>query len=142
MTYNLTLITYNSEKFFEKIETKKFPVIFVGNKNIPQEVLKKLFGNHVHHIVTDPKNTYHTVDSLEQAILSALSKNEYSLIILAAGPTSNALQKRLFVKNTRTFSIDIGSTIDAFTGSISRTWIEEVPDGRIYWNNLLNECNS
>ncbi len=58
------------------------------------------------------------------------------LVIYAAGPTTNALQKRFIIKKTtkKTFSIDMGSTIDALIGKNSRAWI---PDNNSMLKNIL-----
>ena len=108
-------------------EIKKVPFrIFIGNKNIPDNVVYKHLGENTFRVFIEPTNTYASVDVIESDVKSLLEKNKdiYGVIILSAGPTANVIQKRLHpVYNI--FSLDFGSMMDALSGNKTRAWIDD-----------------
>ena len=125
-------------KIIKKIRSIK-NLIYVGNKNIPADIIESIFGKNAMHIKTDPDSTYETVDNIEHELIQHLSTTTgYSVVLFSAGPTANVLQKRIFGASN-TFTIDIGSLIDAFCGWDTRAWIN---DDKEYWMGLQREINS
>jgi len=136
---------FAQEAFLQTLKKIKLhDTIFIGNKNISEKLIKDIFGNDIQTIKTESKNTYSSIERINKELITEVLKNNnsYKIVIYAAGPTSNILQKRAIERSDNTFSIDIGSLIDAFAGNVSRAWIEKVPGGKSYWTDLLSKINT
>lgn len=100
--------------------------LFVGNRNIPQQIRDLLFGPECIFIPTAPHSCYDDIDNIEQEVLNKLpNKNEYKVIVTCMGPSSKALQKRLWPKIDNVFLFDFGSLMDAICGWNTRWWIKD-----------------
>lgn len=110
--------------------------IFVGNKLVSKDTLSKVFGKNVVHLEIEPKNSYRDINDIEEKIVKTLTENKssFKVVIFAAGPTSNILQKRLYGKYN-VFSMDFGSLIDAISGWNTRAWIKT--DEKDFYKNIL-----
>jgi hypothetical protein len=120
---------------------KSFNPIFVGNKNTPPEVLRKLFGVSA-HVKTEPSGAYGQIDRLERETLAALkSRNlDYDVVVIAAGPTAKILQKRLLQHSGRNlFIFDFSSLIDALSGRQSRAWMSPGSFTDNSWDKFLEK---
>lgn len=120
---------------------KSFDPIFVGNRDIPFEILTKLFGKTV-HIKTEPKGAYGQIDGLERDILAAIKLRDlpYDVVVLAAGPAAKILQKRILTRSKgNLFLFDFGSLIDALSGKNTRAWIEQGSFDGKYRDELLSK---
>lgn len=114
--------------------------VFIGNKLIPKDILNLVFGENIIHIKIEPKNSYKDVDIIENNIIDILNRNKHNfhVLIFAAGPTSNILQKRLYGRYN-TFSIDFGSLIDAIVGWNTRAWIKTDEENNDYYRKILEQ---
>jgi len=106
---------------------KKHKCIFVGNKDIPLNIVKTLFGKKCKFVPTPPKNAYDKIKRIEKECLEKATNNnnEYTIIVTAMGIGSKALQKRIWKKLDNVFLLDLGSLIDYFCGWKTRQWIED-----------------
>lgn len=99
------------------------PLVMIGNKNVPHEIVKKLFGDKCFHIKTPPTNSFDSIDSIEKQFDEIYNPNEYNLIITAMGCSGRVLQKRIYKKYDNIFIFDFGSLMDAVCGWNTRAWI-------------------
>lgn len=106
------------------------PFLFIGNQNVPDEVLSRLFGSSTERISTPSKNSYAEIDRIESDARRALDarKDRFSVIIVAMGCSGRALAKRIYMGGYNAFLFDFGSLLDAFCGWKTRTWIKKAPD--------------
>ncbi|TLM97870.1 MAG: DUF1792 domain-containing protein, partial [Actinobacteria bacterium] len=97
--------------------------IFVGNKDVPESTLERLFGAGA-RIPTPTRDAYAEIDRIERETLAAIGQStETRLIVLASGCSGRVLQKRLMARGLRVFIFDFGSLLDALAGWDTRTWI-------------------
>jgi len=118
--------------------------VFVGNENVPPEILRMLFGQTI-HVRTPARAAYREIDRVEEEILRVLkTRTGYTVLSLAAGPTAKALQKRILNgnRNANLFLFDFGSLLDAFCGWRTRAWMDlaGLPDS--YYQELLRDVAS
>lgn len=115
--------------------------IFVGNENIPADIVDKLFGSAT-HIKTPPHNCYPQLDRIENETANELEKhpNDFQVVVLAMGTSGRMLIKRILNKQKYSvFIFDFGSLMDALCGWNSRAWIGLAEVSSAYWNEMLNE---
>ena len=107
--------------------------LFVGNKDVPDEIISLLFGK-CKKIPTPTggkipekpgPSAYTEIDNIEKNCLENLSKqsNDYRLIIVSCGNTGRVLIKRLWPQIENVFFLDVGSFMDAICGWRTRGWI-------------------
>ena len=104
---------------------RKFKPIFVGNQNVPDNVVNKLFNTTV-HIKTPTKQSFEQIDQIEKETLNALDQhiNNYQVIVMAMGCSGRVLATRILKKQQyKVFIFDFGSLLDALCGWNSRAWI-------------------
>ena len=98
---------------------------FIGNQNIPREILETMFGKDVIHIKTPEKNSFSEFDNIyEETIKQIGDDDDYSVIVTSMGCPGRALQKILWDKYDNFFLFDYGSLMDALCGWNTRAWIE------------------
>ena len=120
---------------------KKCNPIFVGNEDVPKDILTMLFGDTV-HIRTPARSAYSDINRVEKDVVKEiLSKNDYTVICLAMGCAGRILQKRLLdgEKYKGLFVYDFGSLMDAFCGIRSRGWMDLALVTEDYYANMLSE---
>lgn len=119
---------------------KSFPVIFVGNENVPPEILGKLFGAPV-HIKTPAKDAFSQIKRTEEEIEVAIESNKgkYLLVVFAMGCSGRVLAKRLFLKGHDIFIFDFGSSLDLFCGWNTRSWMKLTGLPSSYFDKILRE---
>lgn len=107
--------------FLNFLKSKK--PIFVGNKEIKELLIEKLFGSKF--IKTPQRNSYSEIDKIESELCEALEKNkhEFKVVVVAMGCAGRILQKRILKKGYNVYLFDFGSLLDAFNGLETRTWI-------------------
>ena len=114
--------------------------LFVGNKNIPREVRKILFGTKCKFVPTPASNSYSQIDQIEKECLNYLSDiPEYKVVVVASGVAGRILQKRLWKKIDNIFIFDFGSLMDALCGWNTRYWIGLT---KFEHKRFLNELNA
>jgi hypothetical protein len=118
---------------------KKQKVIFVGNYRYKEEFILKLFGNNLIRVFTNDNNAYQQKDKLLKEIdiiMNEYVKNEYVVIIMAAGCASRAfsgiLYNRYFIANPNFYIFDYGSLLDFLYGFVSREYLKIHPPNREY----------
>lgn len=118
---------------------RRNPIIFIGNKNVSNDVISKLFNTNI-HIQTPDKQAFDAIDRIEREFENLhLGKDTYHIVVLAMGCSGRILAKRLINKYSNVFTFDFGSLLDAFCGWQSRAWIELVDKEDDYWLGLLND---
>lgn len=135
------LATYNVDYCLDFLKyLKNQNPIFVGNAQIKEELVQKLFGNI--HIKTPAFNSYQEIDRIEKELITELKKhqNEFKLVVVALGCPGRVLQKRILKKGFNVYLFDFGSLLDAFNGEDSRLWIE-LTGGAKHYQNLLNNLD-
>jgi Glycosyltransferase GT-D fold len=118
--------------------------VFVGNEDVPPEVVGMLFGQSI-HVRTPARSAYQEIDHIEQEVLRVLeTRRGYTVLSVAAGPTGNVLQRRILngSRNTNLFLFNFGSLLDAFCGWKTRAWMDlsGLPDS--YYQELLRDVAS
>ena len=110
--------------------------IFVGNAELPQTLLQKLFGYKI--IGTPNSNSYSEIDQIDNELSSLLKKEEiFKVVVIAMGCAGRILQKRILKKGFNCYMFDFGSLLDAFAGLESREWIRKT--GPKHLKTLLDE---
>ena len=110
---------------FLKFLKKSNCYIFIGNKNIPKDIIETLFGPNCIFMPTPSEQSYNDIDRIENECLEKIDKNsDYKVIITAMGCSGRILQKRLWQKLGNVFLFDFGSLMDALCGWNTRAWIE------------------
>jgi hypothetical protein len=106
-------------------QLKKQTVLFIGNENIPDEIIVKLFGS-VDHVKTPGKNAYDKIDLIEKEAACILDKQqEFGVVIISMGCSGRILMKRLYKKKYNVFYFDFGSLMDGICGNETRPWLKE-----------------
>jgi len=115
--------------------------IFVGNKNLDPELLRKLFSET--HIKTPAGNSYLEIDRIEKELIQELDKkkNEFQVIVVAMGCPGRILQKRILKKGYRVYLFDFGSLLDALNNDNTRLWID-LAGGTENLKNILNKMDN
>lgn len=121
------LATYKEEiaiDFLKKIKDKV--KIFIGNENIPIEILKLITSDDCYFIKTPPRNSYSKINEIEKEfdMISSKINLDYYVTITSMGCSGRIMQKRIYNKNINTFLFDFGSLLDAMCGWNTRAWIE------------------
>lgn len=123
---------------------KQHPVIFIGNYIYSEEFLLKLFGNNLIRVFTNDNNAYQQKDKILKEldiIMKEHIKNQYAVIIMAAGCASRAfsgiIYKNFFVSNPNFYIFDYGSLLDYLYGFVSREYLKiHPPDREFILNNI------
>ncbi len=103
---------------------KKKTILFIGNEEIPEDIVHLLFGD-AKHIKTPSKNAYSYIDRVENDSNDYLTKNKkYGVVVIAMGCSGRPLTKRLINKNYNIFIFDFGSLLDGIIGFNSRPWLD------------------
>lgn len=106
-------------------ELKKQTILFIGNKNTPEEIVAKLFGG-VKHIKTPEKNSYDAIDVIAKEAESILqNEKQFGVIIISMGEGGRILIKRLYKNNYNVYYFDFGSLLDGICGDQTRTWLKK-----------------
>lgn len=119
------LATFNQEACLQfLLYLRSTNPIFVGNKNLPPELLKKLFSEI--HIKTPISNSYFEIDRIEKELIFELGKkkNEFQVVVVAMGCPGRILQKRILKKGFNVYLFDFGSLLDALNNDNTRLWID------------------
>lgn len=113
--------------------------VFVGNQNINNNLIKKLFGDV--HIKTPSDNSYLEIDRIEKELIEVLkSRNEFQVVVIAMGCAGRILQKRILKKRLNVYLFDFGSLLDAFNNDNTRIWID-LAGGTENLKNILNKLD-
>jgi hypothetical protein len=136
------LATFNQEFCVQFLRyLRSTDPIFVGNKNLAPELLKKLFSET--HIKTPASNSYLEIDRIEKELIEELDKkkNEFQVIVVAMGCPGRILQKRILKKGFNVYLFDFGSLLDAFNNDNTRLWID-LAGGAENLKNILNKLDN
>lgn len=108
------------------------PVMFVGNEDVPDSILARLFGT-MSRVLTPPSNSYTQINRIEQDVRRILDAqgDRFGVVIVAMGCSGRPLAKRIYTQGYNAFMFDFGSLLDAFCGWNTRAWITIAPDGII-----------
>jgi hypothetical protein len=114
--------------------------IFVGNKNLSPQLLRKLFSET--HVKTPISNSYLEIDRIEKDLIQELNKkkNEFQVIVVAMGCPGRILQKRILKKGYNVYLFDFGSLLDAFNDDNTRLWID-LAGGTNSFKDILDSIN-
>jgi hypothetical protein len=98
---------------------------FIGNENIPRDILEILFGKNVIHIPTPPSNSFSKFDTIYSSFVNSVGADEeYSVVVTSMGCSGRPMQKRIYDNYNNFFLFDFGSLMDALCGDATRAWIE------------------
>ena len=130
-------------KLHKEIKTQK--VLYIGNYLYSDIFLKKLFGENIIRINTNSNNAFDQYENvfveLENITNNILKKNDYYIIIIAAGCASRAfasiIYDKFFIKNENFFLFDYGSLLDYFYGLNTRAYMDLMPPNKDYILNNL-----
>ena len=121
---------------FIKFIKNNQPLVMIGNENVPNEIINKLFGDKCLHIKTPHTNSFNSIDWIEKQFDEIYTHNSYNLIITSMGCAGRVLQKRIYNKYDNIFIFDFGSLMDALCGWNTRAWSELTKFDK---NNFLKE---
>lgn len=118
--------TQNPEKASEFVRTIGSKVkYFIGNEDIPREILEVVFNKDVIHIKTPSKNSFMKFSEIYNDFAATVADDtEYSIVVTSMGCTGRAMQKKLWDRYDNFFFFDFGSLMDALCGWNTRAWIE------------------
>jgi len=103
---------------------KQEAVLFIGNENIPGDIVRKLFGE-VRHVKTPAKNSYDKIDVIEKEAEYILNEGQkFGVVIISMGCSGRVLLKRLHTRRYNIFYFDFGSLLDGICGNKTRAWLE------------------
>ncbi len=141
VAFNFYLTTY-PEKSFPLMKNirdlcLKNDVIFIGNKTINKNVIELMFGEKYLFIECLSKNSYSDINNIENKLIYSLNINDnYKIVIVCCGATTEALAKRIWKTNNikcNYFMLDFGSIIDALSGNNSRQYLIDTNfNGKMY----------
>lgn len=98
---------------------------FIGNEDIPKNILDILFGENVIHIKTPSRNSFSKFDQIYTTFMEKVADDkEYSVVVTSMGCTGRAMQKKIWDRYDNFFLFDFGSLMDALCGWNTRAWIE------------------
>jgi len=116
----------NSEKTIEFLKFIGDKVkYFIGNKNIPREVLEVVFNKDIIHIKTPERNSFDKFWEIYNEFVAEVGDdNEYSVVVTSMGCSGRAIQKQIWDNYSNLFLFDFGSLMDSLCGWNTRAWIE------------------
>jgi hypothetical protein len=104
---------------------KKETILFIGNEDAPEEIVRKLFGE-VKHIKAPTQNSYDKIDLLEKEVENILQyEKKFGVVIISMGCSGRILMKRLYKRKYNIFLFDFGSLLDGICGNNTRTWLRK-----------------
>ena len=120
-------------------ELKKYNILYIGNYVYDDNFLKKLFGNNVLRINTNSNNAFEQYDVVFDEINNIIEKyykNDFFIIIIAAGCASRAfsfeIYSKFFIKNPNFSLFDYGSLLDYLYGLNTRAYMDLDPPQKDY----------
>lgn len=128
-----------ASKFLRKIGSNvKY---FIGNENIPREILETVFNKNVIHIKTPSKNSFMKFSEIYNDFTESVSDDtDYSVVVTSMGCTGRAMQKKIWDSYDNFFLFDFGSLMDALCGWNTRAWIELTNfDKNIFLDSLIKK---
>jgi len=117
---------------------KRTRPLFVGNRDISEDVLRGLFGE-FGRVGAPPRDSYREIDRILQETRSRIRANgaAFQVVVMAMGCAGRVVAKRILADNSlRVFFFDLGSIMDAFNQNTTRAWMEHP---HAYWKELLRE---
>lgn len=123
-------------EFIKKLRTKvKY---FIGNENIPEDLLHTIFNKDIVFIKTPSSNSFSKFESIyEEFVKSIKNDNDYSVVVTSMGCTGRAMQKRIWDNHKNFFLFDFGSLMDSLCGWETRAWMELTNFDKDNFINLL-----
>jgi len=117
-------------------------IVFFGNKTYSDDFLKVLFGEKIHRIDTNQRDSYldhdNVMNNFDMVYNNYLINYEYFVIIIAAGCGGRAYSAELYMKyNTCFFIFDYGSLLDYLAGQNTRDYMGIDPPKQEYILNKL-----
>ena len=98
---------------------------FIGNENIPKEILDILFNENVIHIKTPSRDSFSKFDQIYTNFMEKVADDdEYSVVVTSMGCTGRAMQKKIWDRYDNFFLFDFGSLMDSLCGWETRVWME------------------
>jgi hypothetical protein len=98
---------------------------FIGNEDIPEDLIKTIFNDSVVHIKTPSQNSFSEFDRIYTDFVEKVADDtDYSVVVTSMGCTGRAMQKKIWDKYDNFFLFDFGSLMDALCGWDTRAWIE------------------
>ncbi len=112
--------------------------LFIGNRNIPAEIIRLLFGNCA-RVWTPSTTAYSRINKIERTCLRRIEKvsDRYRILIVSCGNAGRVLIKRLWPQMENVFFFDIGSLMDAICGWQTRGWMKNPQFDRDRFVNAL-----
>ncbi len=107
-----------NEFFDEFFRGKK--IMFIGGLKV--DAVEKVLGQNILHIKTPLRDAYSSIEQWWPEVINKI--DDVDIVIPSAGMASRVINKRLWMLENDTRSIDIGSIFDAVAGLKSRTWIQ------------------
>lgn len=118
---------------------KSFSPILVWNQEIPETVVNCLFGKWAIHIKTPQHRSYDDIDRIEEELLSHISIENFSVVVVAMWCSWRVLEKRIIKKWYPIFLFDFGSLMDIFCWWNTRAWMDLIEVPSWYWEKMLKE---
>lgn len=99
--------------------------LFVGNENLSDETIFKLFGD-VKRINTPSKNSFNEIDRIYKECIGFINAiNDFHVVVVAMGCSGRPLMKQIFNNSNKLyFLFDFGSLLDGIDNYNSRTWLK------------------
>lgn len=98
---------------------------FIGNENIPKEILDILFNENVIHIKTPSRDSFSKFEQIYTTFMEKVADDqEYSVVVTSMGCSGRAMQKRIWDKYDNFFLFDFGSLMDSICGWDTRVWMD------------------
>jgi hypothetical protein len=127
-------------------EIKKYPVLFIGNKNYSDDFLIKLFGKDLLRIHTSDNNAFDEYNNVftdfDNLYISKYNTIEYFIIIIASGCASRAfsydLYNKYYIYNKHFYLFDYGSLLDYLNNWNTRAYHQFAPPKKDY---ILDNIN-
>jgi hypothetical protein len=121
-------------------QIKKYPVLFIGNKEYTNDFIIKLFGNNINRINTESSNSFNQFDYVFNEFNNLYKNNyinyDYFIIIMASGCSGRAFSGEIYykyyTKNKNFFILDYGSLLDYLFGLNTRAYMDYDPPQKEY----------
>lgn len=109
-------------KFLKLISA--FKTVFIGNENVPERLIHRIFPHCSEIFPTPAKNAYSCIGKQYDGWKSHIQENRvFTLVVTCMGCSGRVVEKKIYKDLNNVFIFDFGSLMDSLCGWDTRAWM-------------------